>query len=397
MVPISMRDKKTFSLRINGLRLNKPPILPQPATIAMTSLFSKNNFDLIRLFAAFEVALGHVFHNMEIESTGIIRFMLKTFYMFPGVPIFFFISGFLISRSYENNSCLKEFFLNRTLRLYPGLIVCVAFSIFLVVLSGYLDGKEVKWFELALLFFAKTTFFQFYNPDFMRAYGDGVLNGSLWTITVEIQFYLLIPVLFFILFRKTPKCTVNCLLVIFCIIFLILNRFYAVLPDLVEKPILIKLIMVSFFPWFYLFLLGVLVQRNFELFHKYLAGRFHLAFPLYVFVAYIFSINSYSFDNNINPIVGVSLVLTIFSFAYSIPGLSKRILRGNDISYGLYIYHMPAANFMIYCGLRMKIEYGILALIASLLLAAISWIFIEKPALSLKRHPFFSPNEEKAA
>lgn len=363
----------------------------------MASMFSKNNFDLIRLFAAFEVALGHVFHNMEIESTGIIRFVLKIFYLFPGVPIFFFISGFLISRSYENNSRLREFFLNRTLRLYPGLIVCVAFSILLVALSGYLDDKEVKWFEMAALFFAKTTFFQFYNPDFMRAYGDGVLNGSLWTITVEIQFYLLVPVLFIILSRKPPKCTVNFLLVVLVVIFFTLNRFYVALPGLADKSILTKLIMVSFFPWFYLFLLGVLVQRNFELFHKYLAGRFHLACPLYIFVAYIFAINGYSFDSNINPIVGVSLVLTIFSFAYSVPVLSKRILKGNDISYGLYIYHMPAVNFMIYFGLRQKIEYGILALIASFLLAAISWRFIEKPVLSLKRHPSFSLNEEEVA
>lgn len=361
----------------------------------MISTFSKNNFDLVRLFAAFEVALAHVSDNMEIEPTGIIQLILKFFYMFPGVPIFFFISGFLISRSYENNSCLREFFFNRTLRLYPGLIVCVAISILVVVLSGYLNDKGVKWFELVLLFFAKTTFFQFYNPDFMRAYGDGALNGSLWTITVEIQFYLLVPVLFIILSRKTTKCTANCLLAIFATIFLVLNRFYVVLPDLLDKPYLTKLIMISFFPWFYIFLVGVLVQRNFEFFHKYLAGRFHLTFPSYVFVAYIFSINGSSFDNNINPIVGLTLVLTIFSFAYSVPALSRKILKGNDMSYGLYIYHMPAVNFLIYCGLRQKTEYGVLALIISLLLAAISWRFIEKPALKLKRHPLFSPNEEK--
>jgi len=367
------------------------------AATPMTSIFLKNNFDLIRLLAAFEVALGHIFYNLEIEPTGITKFIVKILYMFPGVPIFFFISGFLISKSYENNSRLREFFLNRILRLYPGLVVCVAFSIVLVALSGYLDGKEVKWFELVLLFFEKATFFQPYNPDFLRAYGDGVLNGSLWTITVEIQFYLLIPALYIILSRKTPKCTVNCLLVILLIMFFILNRLYAALPDLVGKPILTKVIMVSFFPWFYLFLLGVLVQRNFELLHKYLAGRFHLTFPLYIFTAYIFSSNGASFDNNINPIVGVSLVLTIFSFAYSMPALSKRILKGNDISYGLYVYHAPVMNFMIYFGLLQKIEYGILALVTSLLLAAISWRVIEKPALGLKRHPLFCHNQDKAA
>ena len=356
----------------------------------MQNKFLKNNFDLIRLFAAFQVALVHVFHIMEIETAWLGSFILHLFYLFPGVPIFFFISGFLISRSYENNSCLKEFFINRVLRLYPGLIVCVAFSIVLVLLSGYLQGKGVQWFEVVLLFLAKITFFQFYNPEFMRSYGDGVLNGSLWTITVEMQFYLLTPVVFFILSRKPPKCTANCALVTLTIVFFILNRLYAVLPDMVDKSFLTKLIGVSFFPWLYIFLLGVLAQRNFEFFHTYLAGKFYLMFPLYLVSAYMLSGIGSAFGNNSNPVVAVLLVLTVFSFAYSMPALSKKVLRGNDMSYGIYIYHMPVVNLLLYNGLYRKTEYGFVALIVCILLAAISWLMIEKPALRLKRHPLFT-------
>ena len=356
----------------------------------MQNKFLKNNFDLIRLFAAFQVALVHVFQIMEIETAWVGSLMLHLFHLFPGVPIFFFISGFLISRSYENNSCSKEFFINRVLRLYPGLIVCVAFSIVLVMVSGYLQGKGVQWFELALLFLAKVTFFQFYNPDFMRSYGDGVLNGSLWTITVEIQFYLLIPVVFFILSRKPQKCTANCTLVVLTIVFFILNRLYAVLPDMVDESLITKLIGVSFLPWFYIFLLGVLAQRNFEFSHAYLAGKFHLIFPVYLFSAYMLSGSGSAFGNNSNPIVAALLVLTVFSFAYSTPALSKKVLRGNDMSYGIYIYHMPVVNLLLYSGLYRKTEYGFVALTACILLAAISWLIIEKPALRLKRHPLFT-------
>ena len=356
----------------------------------MENKFLKNNFDLIRLFAAFQVALAHVLHVMEIETAWIGSLILHMFYLFPGVPIFFFISGFLISRSYENNSCLKEFFINRILRLYPGLIVCVAFSIVLVIASGYLQGKGVQWFELVLLFLAKTTFLQFYNPEFMRAYGDGVLNGSLWTITVEIQFYLLIPILFLIISRKPTKCTANCALVLLTILFFIVNRFYTVLPDMVDKSLFIKLIKVSFFPWFYIFLLGVWAQRHFEFFHAYLAGKFYLIFPVYLFSAYMLSDIGSAFGNNSNPIVVVLLLLTVFSLAYSMPALSKKVLRGNDMSYGIYIYHMPIVNVLLYNGLYRKTEYAFVALIASIVLAAISWFIIEKPALRLKRHPLFT-------
>ncbi|MEK6641784.1 MAG: acyltransferase [Nitrospirota bacterium] len=356
----------------------------------MQHKFLKNNFDLIRLFAAFQVAVVHVFHIMEIETAWLGSFILHLFYLFPGVPIFFFISGFLISRSYENNSCLKEFFINRVLRLYPGLIACVAFTIVVVMVSGYLQGKGVQWFELGLLFLAKITVFQFYNPEFMRAYGDGVLNGSLWTITVEIQFYLLIPVLFFLLSRKPPQCTANCALVVLTIVFFILNRLYAVLPDMVDKSLITKLIGVSFVPWFYIFLLGVLAQRNFELFHTYVAGRFHLIFPVYLFSAYMLSGIGSAFGNNSNPVVAVLLVLTVFSFAYSMPTLSTKVLRGNDMSYGIYIYHMPVVNLLLYSELYRKTEYGFVALMACILLGAISWLMVEKPALRLKRHPLFT-------
>ena len=250
--------------------------------------------------------------------------------------------------------------------------------------------KGVQWFELGLLFLAKITVFQFYNPEFMRAYGDGVLNGSLWTITVEIQFYLLIPVLFFLLSRKPPQCTANCALVVLTVLFFILNRLYAVLPDMADKSLITKLIGVSFVPWFYIFLLGVLAQRNFELFHTYVAGKFHLIFPVYLFSAYMLSGIGSAFGNNSNPVVAVLLILTIFSFAYSMPTLSTKVLRGNDMSYGIYIYHMPVVNLLLYSELYRKTEYGFVALFACILLAAISWLMVEKPALRLKRHPLFT-------
>jgi peptidoglycan/LPS O-acetylase OafA/YrhL len=165
---------------------------------------------------------------------------------------------------------------------------------------------------------------------------------------------------------------------------------YAVLPDIGDRSLITKLIGVSFLPWFYFFLLGVLVQRNFDFFHTYLAGKSYLMLPVYLVSAYLLSGIGSAFGNNSNPVVAVLLVLTVFSFAYSTPALSKKVLRGNDMSYGIYIYHMPVVNLLLYNGLYRKTEYGFVALIACILLAAISWLMIEKPALRLKRHPLFA-------
>ena len=61
-------------------------------------IFSKNNFDLLRLFAAFQVATHHTLSHLNIsyDESG----MLALLDAIPGVPIFFFISGYLISKSY---------------------------------------------------------------------------------------------------------------------------------------------------------------------------------------------------------------------------------------------------------------------------------------------------------
>ena len=68
-----------------------------------------NNFDLIRLFAAFQVVFWH--GSVHFDITEALFGFLSVLYHFPGVPIFFTISGFLISHSLErNNFRLKQYF-----------------------------------------------------------------------------------------------------------------------------------------------------------------------------------------------------------------------------------------------------------------------------------------------
>src|SRR5512143_1999532 len=61
-------------------------------------LYAINNFDLIRLLAALQVAFHHLIQQLKIEPSGIIfSSIFKITSLFPGVPVFFFVSGFLIS------------------------------------------------------------------------------------------------------------------------------------------------------------------------------------------------------------------------------------------------------------------------------------------------------------
>src|ERR1700694_2402149 len=154
----------------------------------------QNNFDLIRLVAALQVAILHSASHLHIGPQSFP--LLELLSLFPGVPVFFFISGFLISKSYENNPVLHEYALNRVLRIYPGLVLCLLLSLTMVWITGYFHTFSVPISDLLVWLGAQLSIAQFYNPPFLRDYGVGVLNGSMWTIAVELQFYVIVPILY---------------------------------------------------------------------------------------------------------------------------------------------------------------------------------------------------------
>lgn len=350
-------------------------------------IFRTNNFDLLRLFAATQVVFGHIFEIMQVHPSGFINGFFRILHLFPGVPIFFFISGFLISKSFENNHRLIEYIQNRILRLYPALIACVTLSFILIAASGYMAETNASFLDWLKLYFAKISFLQFYNPDFMRNYGDGVLNGSLWTITVELQFYILIPIIYFIFRIYDNKPDINYKLIALILVFLIANRLFTYAPMEFKGGIWYKLINVSFIPWLYMFLIGVFFQKNFSFIHRILADKFIPILTLYLASGYIIFRSNVPLGNNINPLVFILLSFVIFSFSYSHTSISKKLLKGNDISYGTYIYHMPIINFFIFLGFERNIFAAVAAFILTYIVAMTSWMFIERKSLALKRHP----------
>lgn len=351
----------------------------------MKEKFVVNNFDLIRLIAAIQVALMHSLHHFEIDQAG--SYLRDILILFPGVPIFFFVSGFLISKSFENNSCLREYSQNRIFRIYPALIICTIFTVLSVYFSGYFSNADVSAGKFFIWIVGQISFFQFYNPDFMRGFGTGVLNGSLWTISVELQFYILVPLLYGLV-SYFKKIRVNIVLIALICIFLIFNVLYYKLKGSYAENIFLKLYGVSFLPWFYMFLVGVYFQKNFEWIHRLLSGNFLVILMFYLFVVYIsVSYLNFRLGNGIHPVLYVLLAMLTFSFAYSFSFLSNKILQRNDISYGVYIYHIPVINLFIYFGFVSNTISVIFALLATFILATMSWFLVEKPSLKLKKHP----------
>jgi peptidoglycan/LPS O-acetylase OafA/YrhL len=90
---------------------------------------------------------------------------------------------------------------------------------------------------------AQMTFFQFWTPPMLRNWGVGTPNGSLWTIPVELQFYLLLPALVILLTRIKViyKVWVLTFFSILCNLYvsdLDLNSNYHILPKIIKLTLL---------------------------------------------------------------------------------------------------------------------------------------------------------------
>jgi len=175
------------------------------------------------------------------------------------------------------------------------------------------------------------------------------------------------------------------------LLFLLINIMHFMLMSECSEMIIFKLWHVSFLPWFYMFLIGVLFQRNFEFFYKILSGKFIYIVVFYLVSSYLLvGLYGWSMGNAINPVLYLLLSMVIFSFAYTFTGVGDFILRRNDISYGVYIWHMPIVNLFIFYGLTGQQVSFFISILLTILLSLLSWFIVEKPAMLLKKHPLHS-------
>src|SRR3954471_5017382 len=112
--------------------------------------FKVNNFDLLRLLAATQVIVDHYFQHLKLPIS---RLGLDVIYLFPGVPVFFIISGYLISASYERNNSIKNYARNRALRIYPGLWACILVTLVIFTITGvnFLNKETLMWLPAQLV------------------------------------------------------------------------------------------------------------------------------------------------------------------------------------------------------------------------------------------------------
>jgi len=153
--------------------------------------------DGLRAVAALSVVFFHTFYVVYSVSGQTILFGYNTTYLWQygqtGVHLFFILSGFLLFTPYAkamlNGRALpstKRFFQRRALRILPAYWVCLVILVVVQSLAGtasYLSSNGL------LNIATHIVLFQDDFPSFNR-----LIEGPFWTLAVEAQFYLALPI-----------------------------------------------------------------------------------------------------------------------------------------------------------------------------------------------------------
>ena len=156
------------------------------------------SINTLRFIAAICVLFYHftfVFYHKDIAYVNIpfLRYIFK--YGYLGVDLFFIISGFVISLSIENRGAYA-FVKSRIGRLYPVFWISAITTSLFLLFGGELIHSQISWSRfLTNMTMIPTIFWSKENID--------LLDGSYWTLAIEMKFYLII--LFILLFKQFKR------------------------------------------------------------------------------------------------------------------------------------------------------------------------------------------------
>jgi peptidoglycan/LPS O-acetylase OafA/YrhL len=294
------------------------------------------NFDLMRLLLALEVAFVHAWAAVDEK------------FSWPGyvmaVPAFLSISGFLVLQSYSESKSWTEFIKKRGLRLLPALIVSFIL-VFLLFDYSATYNSIVNWLTGGLI-----------TPP-------GIRNVPLWSLAWEEAAYLMLAILWLIGAYKKPACI--------WALFIFSTALVWAASDLDPHTRMIFFLGPAFF------------TGNLMYIYRDRLLNVNPIVPWIVF--YVMIQWQYVPDSKL---FGGAYLAVFQAFAVVWVGMAgAQIIKFKipDISYGVYIYHMPIIQYFLFIKGTTDFTQMIMLVSACLVpFSLASWFLIEKPALKLK-------------
>jgi peptidoglycan/LPS O-acetylase OafA/YrhL len=154
-----------------------------------------NNFNLLRLIFALMVVVYHATLLPGIADWAAMEAPMSLAAEI-GVQGFFILSGYLVWASLERSPSLRLYAEKRVRRLYPG----YATVVIACALAALIFSPEARADLAAVLRYLgwNLLFLNFMEPGLPGVFGMNrftEVNGALWTLKIEVMFYIVLPVL----------------------------------------------------------------------------------------------------------------------------------------------------------------------------------------------------------
>ena len=324
-----------------------------------------NCFDFIRYFFAFSLIAVHFCTVTGVEQFWVVSGGTR-------VKAFFIITGFLVVYSYIRRGSLRVYIEKRARRILPAYVGVIFFCFLLGVLFTTLPlGQYLTSVQTWRYLLANLTFLNFIEPCLPGVFHDNVMpymNGSLWSMKVEVLFYLCVPFIVWLM-RRWHKLSVLAAVFLFSVVWNMAfsylhvatgNRFYWLMQHQLGGQ------MIYFFG-------GIALLLYFDQFCRHIKWLFPLGL-----VFYLLSHRS----GLLHYLEPLSFAIIIIGVAYFCRSLNF-LRRFDNISYGLYLYHFPVVQVLVYYRIHqysLPLAFG-LTLLCTIGLALLSWHCIEKPLL----------------
>jgi len=303
-----------------------------------------------------------------------------------GVDLFFVLSGFLIAGILIDNrdaaNYFRVFYWRRVCRILP--LYCAMLGIFVLITAVHaFPAAPFRWlFRDPLPLWSYATFTQNILMGMQGNYGAGWL-GVTWSLAIEEQFYLVIPLLIFLF----PRAVVLSLLAVIIALAVLLRLewpgFQSAVSTLWRADSLASGCVLAYLvrhPGFV-----ALVERKKMLvgviFAELFAGVLVMTFRRPAFEP---------FDHSWLAVFYASLILVAVVYA---DGTLSRVLRWRvlvwfgAVSYGIYMIHIPVYG-MLHAAFDGSatlpaVAVTVLAFVTTLVVAAVSHRFLERPIIAL--------------
>lgn len=299
---------------------------------------------------------------------------------FIGVDIFFVISGYLmtkiiIDQIMSKNFSIWKFYLARGVRILPALLLLTA----VIALVGWFllipeDYKSYAKHAASSITFLSNLMYRLESSDYFSVAAHDKILLHTWSLSVEWQFYIILPILLLII-RKINRNIIHLAILVGFIISLILSY---------------KVSQVSQTTAFYMIptrawemLAGGLVYTYFSksIFTNSFKNVIEFAgFGLIFISLFIFKKTTlWPSFNAVLPVLGSMLIL-IANNNNSILTKPKVFQLAGNSSYSIYLWHWPIVFFISYFGVNHNRAIVISGIFLSLFLGWISYKFIETPS-----------------